>query len=206
MFVLSRLAIVVVVVVIVIVAFYAAMNTMNIEMVAKDALTLRAKVVLVHDEEKVDSSGLKNFFTDKFLKNDTVLNGTVYSDFKVTNFYQRVNIHPPVVWPWQDEVTVDADDIITDLTGRELDQMDEEGNTIKGTKKPPEWENGSYKLQMIKVGDAWKIDGIEFVKPIAVETPSASPTAAPTPSAPPEDTPAPEDENTPAPEDTGTAE
>lgn len=187
MFVLSRLAIVAVIVVVVIVAFYAAMNTMNIEMVTKDALVLRAKVVLVHDEEKIESSSLENFFTDRFLKNDAVLNGTTYSNFKITNYYQRVNVHPPVIWPWQMEVTVEADDIISDLTGREVDQIDEAGNTIKGTQKPPEWKNGTYKLHMKKVGDIWKVDSMEFVKLVALDaqaTPSAAgPTATQTVSA-----------------------
>ena len=50
LFVLSRIAIVIVVIALVIVAFYAAMNTMNIRMVAKDAFTQRATAVLMDDE------------------------------------------------------------------------------------------------------------------------------------------------------------
>lgn len=174
---LSRLAVAALVVVIVIVAFYAAMNTMNVQMITKDALTLRAKVVLVHDDQKADPSGLKNFYTDRFLSSDAVLNGTTYDGFKVTNYYQRVDITPPIVWPWQDEITVEAEDIITDLTGKELDTVDEEGNTIEGTLKPPEWKNGLYKLTLKKIGDVWKIDGIDFVKAVIVQTP-ASPSPA----------------------------
>lgn len=178
LFVLSRLAIVVVIIMIVIVAFYAAMNTMNIDMIAKDALVMRAKVVLVHDEEKVDSSSLKNFFTEDFLNSDPVLTSSTYDGYKVTNFYQRVNVHPPIVWPWQDKVSVEVDDIITDIAGREADQTDEEGNTIKGTAKPPEWKNGSYQLEMVKVEDAWKIDSMEFIKAAALPTVSPSPEAS----------------------------
>ncbi|MEG2189448.1 MAG: hypothetical protein RRY08_06410, partial [Christensenella sp.] len=84
LYVLSRVAIVVVIIAIVYVAFFAAKNTMNIDMVAKDALDLRAEVVLVHDEEKADPTLLTGFFTEDFIVSDPVLNGTEYVDFKIT--------------------------------------------------------------------------------------------------------------------------
>ena len=179
LYVLSRLAIVVVVVALVIVAFYAAMNTMNIRMVAKDALSLRAEVVLVHDEEKVDSSQLQGFFTEHFLAVDPALTGTTYSNFQITNYYQRADINPPIVWPWQTEVTVPADDIITEIAGHKV-TVDESGGTVQSDEKPPEWMSGTYELSMVKVGDVWMIDGMKLVKaapPEASGTPAAEKSA-----------------------------
>lgn len=164
LYVLSRIAILAVAVMIVVVAFYAAMNTMNVYMMAKDALSLRAEVVLTHDEEKVDSSQLKNYFTEEFLAADPVLNGSSYSDFLITNYYQRANIHSSIIWPWQKEAKVPADDIITDISGHLAEQTETDDTT-----KPPEWQSGTYELSMVKVGDAWMIDGMELIEPISLE-------------------------------------
>ncbi|MEG0382044.1 MAG: hypothetical protein RR597_02265 [Christensenella sp.] len=184
LYVLSRVAIVVVIIAIVYVAFFAAKNTMNIDMVAKDALDLRAKVVLVHDEEKADPTLLTGFFTEDFIVSDPVLNGTEYVDFKITNYYQRVSIHPPVVWPWQKTATVKADDIVTDISGRESVEMDAEGNVMQVTepKKPPAWKNGVYELNMIKIKDKWMVDGMKLLKEAPPE-PSASASVSVKPSA-----------------------
>lgn len=189
LYVLSRLAIVVIVIALVFIAFYAAMNTMNIQMVAKDALTLRAEVVLVHDEEKVDSSQLHSFFTEHFLATDPVLTGTTYQEFQITNYYQRADINPPVVWPWQTEVTVSADDIITEISGHKT-SADENDGTVQSDEKPPEWMNGTYELSMVKVGDIWRIDGMKLIReappeapkiPQAEESSGAAATTAPLP-------------------------
>lgn len=168
LFLLSRLAILVVIIVIVVIAFFAAMNTVNINMVAKDALSLRAEVVLVNDTEKASPDMLKNFFTDDFLGRDPILYETTYDDFKITNYYQRVDVHSSVIWPWQTEVTVSVDDTITDLSGHEIVQ-DEDGGVAQAqerSKKPPAWQSGTYELKMVKMGDVWKIKDIKFVKAI----------------------------------------
>lgn len=178
LYILSRLAIVVVAAAVVVVAFYAAMNTMNIRMVAKDALSLRAEVVLTHDEEKVDSSQLQNYFTERFLTGDPVLNSSTYSEFQITNYYQRADIRPPVIWPWQTEAKVPADDIITEISGHLAAQTEEDG---EDTTKPPEWQSGTYELSMVKVDGVWMIDGMELVQAVmpeetsmTEETPAAS--------------------------------
>ena len=176
LYVLSRLAIVVVVVALVIVAFYAAMNTMNIRMVAKDALSLRAEAVLMHDEEKVDSSQLGSFFTEHFLVTDSVLTGAAYAEFQITNYYQRTDINPPIVWPWQTEVTVSADDVITEIAGHKISVTDENEEADQSGEKPPEWLNGKYELSMVKAGDAWVIDDMKLVEADAPE-PSETPPA-----------------------------
>ena len=165
LYVLSRLAIVVVVVALVIVAFYAAMNTMNIRMVAKDALSLR-----------VDSSQLGSFFTEHFLVTDSVLTGAAYEEFQITNYYQRTDINPPIVWPWQTEVTVSADDVITEIAGHKISVTDENEEADQSGEKPPEWLNGKYELSMVKAGDAWVIDDMKLVEADAPE-PSETPPA-----------------------------
>lgn len=178
LFVLSRIAIVIVVIALVIVAFYAAMNTMNIRMVAKDAFTQRATAVLMDDEDGTNKELLSRFFTEYYLSADSLLHGSAYDDFTITNYYQRTDVDGTIVWPWQDHATINVDDLVTDIAGTPIVQDEaaaQEGLEI--TQKPPEWQNGTYAVTLVKEDNTWKIDGIKFVK--AVEpTVTTSPSAA----------------------------
>ena len=157
LFVLSRIAIVIVVIALVIVAFYAAMNTMNIRMVAKDAFTQRATAVLMDDEDGTNKELLSRFFTEYYLSADSLLHGSAYDDFTITNYYQRTDVDGTIVWPWQDRATINVDDLVTDIAG-------------------------TYEVTLVKEDNTWKIDGIKFVK--AVEpTVTTSPSAVASPSA-----------------------
>ena len=87
------------------------------------------------------------------------------------------------MWPWQDRATINVDDLVTDIAGTPIVQDEaaaQEGLEI--TQKPPEWQNGTYEVTLVKEDNTWKIDGIKFVK--AVEpTVTTSPSAVASPSA-----------------------
>ncbi len=184
LFVLSRIAIVVVVIVLIVVAFYTAMNTMNIRMVAKDAFTQRATAVLMDDEDGTHAELMKRFFTNRFMSNDTLLYGSAYRDFTITNYYQRTDVGDTIVWPWETRVTIDVEDLVTDIVGDKVvgETETDEQKQAATEEKPPEWQNGTYAVTMVKDDDTWKVDSMKFVKeaePVATVSQKAKESASP---------------------------
>lgn len=203
LYVLSRIAIVIVVAVVAVVAFYTAMHTMNVEMVLKDAYTARAKAVLLPSKDGDDREVLQRLFTQDFLNADAELNGGKYQEFDILNYYQRTDIDPLIVWPWENTATARVTDIVSEISGTPLDMIAEDGTIIssEGTsKKPPEWENGQYEVKLVKNGNTWMIDSQKLIKEVEPEpTGTLQPSAGASPddsvSSGPEDT-QPADETT----------
>ncbi len=179
-YVLSRVAIVVVVIVLIAVAFYTGLNSMNVNMVIKDAFTQYAMAVLKPDDSNPELLG--KLFTQEFLQADPLLHTTTYDGFKVSNYYQRANEEFAIVWPWQDKVKVKVKSYVLDISGKPIDP--EEGHEYD---KPPEWPNALYEVTLEKTDNSWivtEMKSIETIQPNPLPTlpeESVKPTPTPTP-------------------------
>ena len=173
LYVLSRVAIVIVVIVVIIMAFYTAMHTMNVRMVAKDALTERAQVVLIPAGDGSEDAVLERLFTQNFLSTDPALTGDAYASFQIRNYYQRTDIATTIIWPWEDHVTLRVTDLVTEISGLPLDSIAEDGTIISSEgqiQKPPAWDSGVYEVKMVKTGDnAWKVDSMKLVEVVEAQ-------------------------------------
>ena len=168
-YVATRIILVVILIIVIWLGFSIGQQTMNVYVITKDAFAKRAEMVLANGD--TDEDILNNMYTQNFLMNDQIYNTTDYDDYKVANYYQRNDVKWKVVLPWQDKVTLDATEEIYNITGEYSGEiaLDENGNPVELTdeqKNPPLWNNGVYKVTLIKVDDKWKIDSMEMTEVI----------------------------------------
>ena len=168
-FVLTRIILVIILVAVIWIGFSIGQQTMNVYVLTKDAFAKRADIVLA--KEDTDENTLNNMYTQNFIINDEILNTTAYDDYKIANYYQRNDVKWSIVMPWQNSVTLDATEEIYDITGEYSGEVtvDAEGNATElseDKKTPPLWNNGVYKVKLIKVDGSWKIDSMEMVETI----------------------------------------
>ena len=181
-FVVTRIILVIIFVVVIWMGFAIGRQTMNVYVLTKDAFAKRADIVLA--KEDTDENTLDNMYTQNFIINDEILNSKAYDDYKIANYYQRNDVKWSIVMPWQSSVTLDATEEIYDITGEYSGDItvDADGNVTElsdDKKTPPLWNNGVYKVKLIKVNGSWKIDSmemIETIEPPAEETQPADDT------------------------------
>lgn len=194
---------VIIVVTIVIGAYYTAMNTMNVNMMVKDAFSKRVQAVLMPSTDGSDRIMLEKLFTTRVLSTDSMLNSNYYDGFEIQNYYENSEVELHIVWPWDEEAKLRVTERVRDITGKKITdtQVKQDENAIMPAEKPVSWENGIYEvtLKKDKVSESWKISELTLVEPIVIdetepeptvmpgEKPSASPgaSASPTPSVSP---------------------
>jgi len=198
LYVLSRVLILVIVGVLVYIAFQASMNTMNVNMIVKDAMALRAETILIPEEDGSDREMMNKLFTQRAQQLDTMLNENAYANFDIFNFYHRTDIDSHIVWPWMDRVTLTATDMVMDITGEYIqagqEQQKEEDVGAVSTEqndddpKPPKWPNGVYEINLVHQNGSWKINSLTLIEqvdnPVQTVTPDASATPGAGESAP----------------------
>jgi hypothetical protein len=82
----TRVIIFVVAVLIVALGFFTGMNSMNVNVVIKDAFAMRQQAVL--QPKSMEESDLPKLFTQNFIITDSVLNSSEYKDYEVTYWYE----------------------------------------------------------------------------------------------------------------------
>ncbi len=193
---LTRVILFVVAIFVIVLGFYTGMNSMNVNVITKDAFTLRAEAVLTPRAD--DETDLPKLFTQDFIASDAVLNSTEYADYDISSYYQRTDVAAKIIWPWTDKVVVHATEEILDISGTlneegeaavwettDTETSDEEQVTAK-EKTPPEWVSGEYEVTLVKESeDTWKVQEMEMTEEIepVIATPSQEESAAPDESA-----------------------
>jgi hypothetical protein len=185
----TRIILFVVAILVIALGFYTGMDSMNVNVITKDAFTMRAESVL--EPSSVSEEDLPKLFTQDFINTDSVLNSTKYEDYTITNYYQRADVKAKIVWPWMNKVVVHATEEVMDITGTlkesaevtaadtaEDAQTDEEGQIQVNVKDktPPDWVSGEYEVTLVKdeKTSAWQVEEMKLIEVIepTVNTPS----------------------------------
>ena len=175
---LTRIILVVVAVLVIALGFYAGMDSMNVNVIVKDAFTMRAEDVLT--PKTGYEADLPKLFTQGFIESDPVLNSQVYADYNVSNFYQRVDVKAQIIWPWTDRAVVHATEEVLDITGTLKENseaaLDTTGAGDAGVdmqvtvkdKNPPEWVDGEYEVTLVKdaATSSWKVQEMKMIREI----------------------------------------
>ena len=182
---LTRVILFAVAILVIVLGFYTGMNSMNVNVIAKDAFTMRAEAVLTPRVD--DESDLPKLFTQEFIASDPVLNSTEYADYNISNYYQRADVAAQIIWPWSDTVVVHATEQILDISGTLKEdaeaavwetadgETDAESQVTAKDKNPPEWVSGEYEVTLIKeADDTWKVQEMKMTAEIEpqIATPS----------------------------------
>ncbi len=187
----TRVILFVIAILVIALGFFAGMNSMNVNVIAKDAFAKRVDVAL-HPKE-VDETALANLFTQDFITDDVVLNSTKYRDYTITGYYQRADVNMKIVWPWADRVVVHATENVLDIVGtinegEETIEVESSQSSSAGgnetqisskDKNPPEWICGEYEVTLVKDKDtsSWKVEEMKMIKEIEpkINAPSQNP-------------------------------
>ncbi len=192
-YVFTRVIIFVIAILIIALGFFAGMNSMNVNVIAKDAFAKRVETVLEPKPE--DETDLAKLFTQDFIDEDSVLNSTKYHDYTITGYYQRADVNMKIVWPWSDRVVVHATETVLDIVGtlneteetEEVESAPPEPSATQGAeaqvsakdKNPPEWICGEYEVTLVKDKNtsSWKVEEMKMIKEVEpkINAPSQSP-------------------------------
>lgn len=207
----TRVILFVVAVLVIALGFFTGMNSMNVNVIAKDAFTLRAEYVLT--PKTGQEADLPKLFTQDFITDDPVLISTAYSDYNIASYYQRTDVKAQIIWPWTNKAVVHATEEVLDITGTLKENTEAAPEpaadaaaagdtqvTVKD-KTPPVWVSGEYEMTLIKDPDtsSWKVQEMKLIREIqpvivapdqeATGSPSTGASAAAsTPAATPEGT------------------
>lgn len=173
-FLLSRLFLVCCVIGLVLLSFYAAMDYMNVQVLTKDGLNLRADVIIKGD----DPTPLSRMFTKNFLDNDVLLYSDAYRPYIVSSYDYKAHIDFALIWPWQNAVTLRVSEQVSKIRA-ELFVMTESGLGLSET--APEWDNAIYDVTLMRYEDNWRIVSMELVELLPKPSPTPTPIPTPTP-------------------------
>lgn len=156
-YIIGRIVIYGLIVLSVILAYSVGRDYMGVRVIIKDALNKRASIVIKEEESDI----LPKVFTGNFLENDLLLNSSTYNDYSIRDFIYLSSTDFILIFPWQDSVTVISTEQIPYINGELKDnpENDENVNTV-----PPEWQDGKYKISLIRQDNSWKIDKMELIE------------------------------------------
>lgn len=176
LYVLLCIVAVIVVIALIIGAYYTAMNTMNVNMLVKDAFGKRAQSVLLPSADGSDREMLEKLFAPQVLTTDIMFASSYYDDYEIINYYEHAAVKFSIVWPWEEETTVTVTERVRDIKGRRIDNDDAEQDESSvfadsERQKPLNWPNGVYEVVLKKntATDSWKIYDLTLVEPILLE-------------------------------------
>jgi hypothetical protein len=193
-YVFTRVILFVIAILIIALGFFTGMNSMNVNVIVKDAFELREKYVL--QPTGLSNDDLSNLFTQDFISSDPVLNSTSYQEYDVSDYYQRANVDGAIVWPWLDTVTVHATENVMDIEGTLSDTENAAAPSASASpaaktsataqqqiaavdQTPPEWKSAEYDVTLVKDANtsSWKVQEMHMIKEVqpVINQPSMTP-------------------------------
>ncbi|MFA5674960.1 MAG: hypothetical protein WDA65_00375 [Christensenellales bacterium] len=168
----SRLIIAGMVVGLVMLSFLAAMDYMNVQVLIKDGLNLRADVIIKGN----DPTPLTRVFSKNFLENDIPLNTTTYRSYIISSYEYNAKVGFAVIFPWHNTVTLRVTEEVSKIRGELYVMLD---NTEKLSETPPEWDNAVYDITLMRFEDNWRIISLELVELLPKPPPLYEPLLTP---------------------------
>ena len=173
-----RVILFVVAILVIALGFFTAMDSMNVNVITKDAFSVREQTVL--QPKSGDSTDLTKLFTKDFIAGDPVLNSKTYKNYTITSYYQRADVGLTVVWPWSNRAVVRATENVLDIVGTQ--NVSEEADATSASpspsaagtqaedndKNPPEWKSAEYDVTLVKDPNtsSWMVEEMKLTKEI----------------------------------------
>ena len=160
-YIASRLFVLCLILGIAITVFYYAMNLTNLQIILKDGMAGRAKVIMGIEE---DTETLKRYFQTSYLQTDEELiaaqtGNSVYADYNVRGIDHRMSMGFLWTWPWDTGVRLTITERIPRIDGRVKGTRADEVIAKKGAGAvyPPSWPETQYRVNLVKENGQWKI-------------------------------------------------
>ncbi len=188
---LTRVILFVIAVLVIALGFFTGMNSMNVNVIIKDAFELREEYVL--QPNGLTKEDLGKLFTQDFIQDDPTLNSTGYQDYDVSSYYQRADVGFAIVWPWLSSVTVNATENVMDIQGSLNDAENAAAPSASASgaakastaaqaagvgKAPPVWKSAEYEVTLVKDSEtsSWKVQEMQLIKEVepVINQPSQS--------------------------------
>ena len=141
--------------------FYYAMNLSNIQIILKDGMASRAKVIMGMED---DSDVLSRYFQSACLASDEALQtamqgNSAYADYNVRGIDHRLSMGFLWTWPWDTTVRLTIEESIPRIDGRVKGTRADEvvAKNGAGAVYPPEWPDAQYRVGLVKENGQWKI-------------------------------------------------
>lgn len=164
-YIASRLLVACLVLGLAITIFYYAMNLSNIQVVLKDGLANRAKVIMGIDE---DDGALERYFHPTCLSADTQLTeaaagNSIYADYNVRGLDHRTEMNFFWIWPWETSVRVTVTETIPKIDGRAKGTRADELVAQNGNAAlyPPAWPETVYRVSLTRENGQWRIKNMK---------------------------------------------
>ncbi len=160
-YVASRLFLICLLAGLIMTVFYYAMNLSNIQIILKDGMATRAKVIMGITDS---SDELTRYFQRSCLEMDEELAATArgesaYKDYNVRGIDHRLELGFFWAWPWDTTVVLKMKEQIPRIDGRVKGTRADELIAQNGAEAlyPPDWPDGAYWVTMIRENGQWKI-------------------------------------------------
>ena len=161
----TRLLVLCLVLGLVITAFYYGMNLANIQIILKDGMANRAKVIMGMSS---DSGELYRYFQQACLDGDAELaaagtDASPYANYNVRGIDHRLEMGFLWVWPWESTARVTVTESVPRIDGRVKGLKADEVIARDGAKAvyPPEWAETTYRVLLTKEAGQMNL----FLKP-----------------------------------------
>ncbi len=165
-FVVFRLLILCCVLGLVVTSFYYAMNANNIQVVLKDGMAKRARLILTGENQE----NLTDYFYSSYLNRDPDiknaqdgLNYYLYY-YNITGFDHRLELKWVWCWPWEDTATATVVERIPAIDGKVKSSFRETVKEVGLTSSPPVWKNVEYSVILMRENDRWRVRNMNATK------------------------------------------
>ena len=162
----KRAAVILLVLTLGVFVFYYAMNASNINIVLKDGMALRAKVIMMDE----DSDDLTRYFGEEWLLRDENLQQALrgespYKLYIVRGIDHRITLNWFFCLPWDTTATVTFTERIPRVDGRLNGNYLEWAQSLFGDsyQEVPAWPEATYRASLVKVDGQWKIRSLSMV-------------------------------------------
>ncbi len=141
--------------------FYYAMNLSNIQVILKDGMANRTKVIMGMDS---GAGELSKYFQAACLNADEELiaaqsGNSRYANYNIRGIDHRLDMGFLWTWPWDTSTRVTIREKVPRIDGRVKGTKADEviaqngGNSVY----PPSWPEASYRVNLVKESGQWKI-------------------------------------------------
>ena len=166
-YIASRLFLICLILGIAITVFYYAMNLANIQIILKDGMATRAKVIMGIEK---DASTLNRYFQSSCIASDETLmtaqdGKSAYVDYNVRGIDHRLKMGFLWTWPWDYSVRLTIEESIPRIDGRVKGNRADEVIAQKGNSAlyPPSWPDLQYLVALVKENGQWKIRNLTLI-------------------------------------------
>ncbi len=163
----SRLFLICLLTALAITVFYYAMNLSNIQIILKDGMAARAKVIMGMEGSE---DMLSRYFQPACLAADEDLEETrtgnsPYRDYNVRGIDHRLEMGFMWTWPWDTAVRLKITERIPRIDGRVKGTRADEVIAQNGASAvyPPDWADAVYWVNLVRENGQWKIKSLTLI-------------------------------------------